>query len=336
MSVDLNTLYYILSHKRPYAGQSDEKIIKEVLDPVKGMKSDLFGNRYIHIGPDDVSTLFSCHTDTVHRNSGQQTVLHHAKRGELYKDDKHPLGADDGAGMWLMLNMIDEKIPGLYVFHRGEECGGLGSNHIARDAAWMLKPIKRAVAFDRRGKTDIITSQAGGKCASDEFAKELSLQLNMGHKTARGSFTDTANYIHLVDECTNISVGYEREHSSSETLHLGYLQSLLERVCLVDWEGLPVVRKPGDTGRYGWGNRDAFSYGQKIQTEILSEPMDFAETFGNAYYVPAPYEFDELYYLLMTEPEVITQLLVDREISPVEVDRARAKLTGTSKVRNIC
>lgn len=329
MHKDFEVLEYILSHKRPYGGQSDEKVIAEVLDSIKGMKQDPFGNRYIHVGDAKASTLFSCHTDTVHRVSGQQKVL---QRGDtLYKDDNHPLGADDGAGMWLMLQMIENELPGLYVFHRGEECGGLGSSHIASDQEFMLKPMKRAVAFDRRGTTDIITAQAGGKCASDEFAHELSKQLDLGHKPARGTFTDTANYTRIIPECTNISVGYDREHTCHETQDLKYLLKLRERVFYVDWDALPVVREPGDSGYFGWGSREKFSYGKRVDRDALLD-FDPMETWGNAYYVPAPFEYDELYYLILMQPELMAQVLADKQVSQSDLDRARTKLNSSSKV----
>ena len=38
------------------------------------------------------------------------------------------LGADDKAGMVILLYMIEKKIPGLYYFFIGEEVGCIGSN----------------------------------------------------------------------------------------------------------------------------------------------------------------------------------------------------------------
>lgn len=67
----------------------------------------------------------------------------------------------------------------------------------------------------------------------------------MTHKpSARGIFTDTANYTHLIPECTNVSVGYYHEHTKDEALDLDYLRELSEKVIEVDWEDLPTTREP--------------------------------------------------------------------------------------------
>jgi len=47
-----------------------------------------------------------------------------------------------------------------------------------------------------------------------------------------------------VPECSNLSIGYAREHSTFETLDIEYLEALIARLCAIDWEALPVVRDP--------------------------------------------------------------------------------------------
>ena len=203
----MEELYEILKYKRPYGSSEEEMCIAMHLDIIPGIKKDDFGNRMITVG-ENPTVLFSSHTDTVHRKGGTQTICNDLEKQVLYKDDDECLGADDGAGMWLMINMINEKIPGLYIFHRGEECGVLGSSYIAHETPEILDNITKAIAFDRRGTKDIINRQAGGKCCSQEVVDSLSEALDMGHSAATGSFTDTANYTRLVEEGTTVSCGY--------------------------------------------------------------------------------------------------------------------------------
>ncbi|PWG74998.1 hypothetical protein DF186_15000, partial [Enterococcus hirae] len=81
-----------------------------------------------------------------------------------------------------------------------------------------------------------------------EFCKSLADALDMGHSAATGSFTDTAYYTDLVEECTNISVGYYSEHRPEETLDYEYLQQLVVKLVQVDFEALEVKREKGDRG----------------------------------------------------------------------------------------
>src|SRR5205085_807202 len=95
--------------------------------------------------------------------------------------------------------------------------GGKGSGFIADKNKKALDGIKFAIAFDRRGTKSIITFQRSKRCCSDDFAKSLAEQFDLGHTCdTTGSFTDTASYTDLVGECTNISVGYEGAHSQGE------------------------------------------------------------------------------------------------------------------------
>lgn len=207
-------------------------------------------------------TYYSCHLDSVHSKDGTQTALYDQEMGLVYKEDGLPLGADDAAGIWLMLQMVGEGVPGVYGFHFSEERGGVGSSTLARLYPDFLKRFKHAIAFDRRGTTSVITYQGMGKCCSNEFALALADQLNQGGLTLApddtGIYTDTAEFVDIIPECTNLSVGYDREHSGHETLDVNFLFSLRDALIdFLDPNALPVVRKPGDCGsQWGWGRYD--------------------------------------------------------------------------------
>jgi len=246
-------LHEMLRVKRPHGSKAEQEWVdKYILEP--------YPHAY-HLGDDDdpaayvievgeSRTMFSCHVDTVHREGGKQTIKFDRKHLHYFKTDGKPLGADDTAGCWVMLEMIDANVPGVYVFHRGEECGGIGSSYIAAKNPEFLERFDRAVAFDRRGSTSVITHQGWGRCASDTFAQALADMLNedgmsMYLPDDTGIFTDTANYIDYIPECTNLSCGYANEHSGSETLHLPTLVALRNQCLVIDWEALPTERVPG-------------------------------------------------------------------------------------------
>ena len=214
----------------------------------EGYQEDGMGNYYIQIG--ETSTMFTCHLDTADR---VQTSVKHVFDGNIIKTDGSSiLGADDKAGMTAILYMIKKKVPGLYYFFIGEEVGCVGSKRLAN--AWnkteFSKYIKKVVSFDRRGTDSIITYQMFGRCCSDEFAKELANRMNAtgNHMRMRlddtGILTDSAKFVKLVPECTNISVGYQNEHTGRECQDIDFLRRLCITISNVDWETLPISRNP--------------------------------------------------------------------------------------------
>lgn len=179
------------------------------------------------------------------------------------------LGADDKLGVYTMCKLIEAGVEGLYVFHVGEECGGVGSKFLADTHPETFRGYDHCVAFDRMNYGDIITHQSGGRCCSDEFAAALAKQMNTSlppmaqmKGNPNGSFTDSASYTALIPECTNVSVGYFRQHGPNENFDLIWLeQHFLPALLKVDWSELPVVREAASpqTRFQGYGGQTSYS-----------------------------------------------------------------------------
>ena len=228
----------------------------------------------------DSETLFSCHTDTVHWKGGEQEVLWDSTIFLAYKEDKAPLGADDGTGVWLMMQMLDAGVPGTYVFHRGEERGCIGSRWMKENRKEWLKTFKRAIAFDRRDTSHVITRQRGSDCCSIVFADALAAELNIVAESMgidfnykpdpTGVFTDTANYIGHIPECTNISIGYENAHGGDEYQDVEHAIMLAAVLRKVNWTSLPTVREAKEE-TYSYGYSGGY-YGSQRSSKTLSVP----------------------------------------------------------------
>lgn len=240
-------LLEMLSYCRPAGSASEAVWIERFVHRLPGAWQDSYGNVLVQIGTQP-TTLFSAHTDTVHSCEGLQTVLLDAFRGEVFVAEprRNCLGADDTTGCWLLMQLIRAGKPGLYIFHRDEEVGGQGSRFIASENPERLTGIQRAIAFDRQGFNEVITAQAGQRCCSDAFARALAsaLQPLAFYPSDRGVFTDTAHYVGLIPECTNLSVGYFQQHTGGETQNLRFAAMLAYQVQQVDFERLPTVRTP--------------------------------------------------------------------------------------------
>ena len=240
----MKTLLEMLHYKRPHLSTFEEIFIDSYLRPLPGFYQDEFGNGIVRVG--DSPIMWSCHTDTVHSVDGFQTVT--LSEDGTVTSDGSCLGGDNTVGVFLMHQMILNCVPGLYVFHRGEECSRLGSEWIARNSPDLLSGIEFSIAFDRRGYKSIITHQCMQRTASELFATQMSTLLGMGHESDDGGlYTDTYSYADLIPECTNISAGFINEHTSKESVFLPYVASLLDKLLTVDFSILTSHRDPNES-----------------------------------------------------------------------------------------
>jgi len=248
----MHVLHTALSVKRPHKGKGVCDFMLFLIDTLPKpllhtTHLDECGNLHVDARGKGSKTLFVAHIDTVHRQDGKNKIR---KTKHMWYAKGDVLGADDGAGVALLMHMICAGVAGYYVFTQGEEKGGIGAKHLRDKHQDLLKQFDRAIAFDRRGLDSVITHQGWGRCCSDAFGEALCLELgkandNLMHlNDDTGVYTDTAEFVDYIPECTNISVGYDHEHSQQESLNISHYQQLSSAVLLVDWESLPVSRDP--------------------------------------------------------------------------------------------
>ena len=322
----------ILSWPRRHDSPSEQKFCAWLRSTIKGVgytpRIAALGCIVVEVGYGvdnptiDGLTLFSCHVDTIDPalppvdvlpKMFTKTLAFDPNFGEIILDKGSlggSLGADDGVGVWIMLKMIEAKVPGSYVFHRGEELHGLGSAAMLKDESQWLSRHDLAVAFDRPGDYEVITHQGGAECASNKFATALCASLKVCGldytPSSRGVFTDTKMYRGVIAECTNLGVGYVSQHSTSESLNYNHAFALMEAAKVIAWDSLPADRDPtkpdpvvayANLGRYGagrWGDYDMFGesaqakdFGGRWDSPKPSKPAPKPEPVP---YPPAPKE----------------------------------------------
>ena len=255
-------LIEMLRYRRPAGSYSEQAFVDRfIIDYLERHDrvyvEDAYGNIKVDVG--NPTTLFSCHTDTCEQEPGMRPEVLEFE-GEIYTFDEI-LGADDGAGVLVLLHMIENEVPGRYVFHRAEEIGMRGARFSVANNNWH-EGIRLAVAFDRRGTHDVVIVQMGIQMLDGVRAGRMidALGRYEGKKfhTAIGSYTDVAVYFDKIGSCMNISVGYDNEHTDQETLNLDYLDWLMGRVIDIDWDFISGARKPQTLGEaYAlWDARD--------------------------------------------------------------------------------
>ena len=293
----------MLQWKRPSGNDVSTAVFADMyLKPVFG-EPDEFGN-YIKIIYDCEyypPTCFTAHYDTVHHEGGFQIVT--VEDNVVSSEGDDCLGADCTTGIWLIMEMIDAGIPGVYVVHADEEIGCKGSSSLVASNPDWLDDLTSVISFDRYGDTSIVTHQMGLRTASQDFAVSLSNILGMHNLIPddTGVYTDSNEYSDRVPECTNISVGYYNQHTSRETQDLVFLALLRDALLAADWSKLVISRDPSDV------------------TEL-------EKSFGYGYY-GADYERDlnsvnarqDLYELITAYPDEISEYLFERGITATEL-----------------
>jgi hypothetical protein len=287
------TLARGLSVKRPHntVAVSDftEWLFNALPAELKSFTSvDGAGNLHVDNRIAGSKTLFIAHVDTVHKETGANKIR---KTATHWYADGAPLGADDGAGVAMLMHLIHANVKGYYIFSQGEECGGIGAKHIATHHTDLLKQFDRAIAFDRRGIDSVISHQGMGRCASDVFCQALANDLNAFDNTLMyspddtGVYTDTAEFTDIIPECTNISVGYYSEHGDQENLDIVHFEALSNAVLKMMWDMLPTDRDPTvpeyKTYKYDtawWANYsvydDATAHNTKLDSKYFGKWQD--------------------------------------------------------------
>jgi hypothetical protein len=249
----------MLTYRRAHDSAGEHEFIARYIAPHASPVTDAAGIVYAYVATvgDAPRVAWCAHTDSVHNRTlahTRQRVSYDAARKEFFVGDKMQrdcLGADNAAGVFVLLEMLAARVPGRYFFFRGEERGGIGSSWIVANRADLFTGIDAAIQFDRRATHSVITHMAVGRTCSDAFADSLADALDMNHECDDGgSFTDTANVAAIVRECTNVSVGYEWEHSRSETLNARYLIALASACIAAFKHGTDALVIERDAGAY--------------------------------------------------------------------------------------
>jgi hypothetical protein len=280
----------------PYGGE--EKYYGALLEGL-GFAEDGIGNWVLTIDNADGSppnTCFAAHLDTA--DSTPKPIARFRDDDDfVFTDGESILGADDRAGVTVLLSLCQRDVPGIYYLFSGEERGCIGSGKAATMKC-LPDNVNKVICFDRKGWDDIITHQAGRRTCSDEFALALAEAMEKHGVTLapcpNGVYTDSREFADDVPECTNIAIGYQGAHTTGECQDLGHLREVVIAALNIDWEALPIHRDPqaDEYEGYGkwrgwhddddhWTSLDDSRYGIKTTRYAASENEDWASAISD-------------------------------------------------------
>ena len=162
------------------------------------------------------------HMDTVFKTPVSD-LYYDAKKGVMWSPDG--LGADDRAGIFAIIKILQDGLRPSIILTTGEEEGGVGACAICEKYPQCPIPgLKYMIQLDRHGTNDCVFYD----CYCPEFVDYVE---SFGFCERWGSFTDIS---FLMPEWqivgVNLSVGYEDEHSHVEILNINPLFDTIRKV----------------------------------------------------------------------------------------------------------
>lgn len=164
------------------------------------------------------------HMDTVFRTP--PTFFFHDQNQHILWSPEG-MGADDRAGIYAILEILQMGARPHIIFTTGEEMGGIGASKLIADYPtkdYILPDLKFLIQLDRRGSKDSVYYE----CDNPIFEEWIN---SFGFETSIGTYTD----ISIIAPkwkvaAVNLSIGYYNEHQEIEMLFYNYTVETILKV----------------------------------------------------------------------------------------------------------
>ena len=272
--------------------EADEKSIISWFAAMEGAITipTKYGNA-VYVPPKrEDSVLLVAHTDTVWGNTPVKVKV---KGDIMYSGNKKiGIGADDRAGVAALAMLKDEGHAMLIVPE--EETGCNGSREFAKICPDLIEQHRYAIQFDRRGGSDLVRYECDNPDFDDYLLKNLG-----GYDLATGSFSDICELCPAGGIAgVNISIGFMREHTTSETLNLKQWHNTVMKVKLMIAHECPkfeYIEALNTYGNLSWGGG---GYEWAYDAELLGWKDHFSDIEKEVLWCP-----DCAYEVVLDEDE---------------------------------
>ena len=190
---------------------NQENLLKAMRSFLKKYYNDIvITSRYIYaIG--DIPICLTAHMDTVFK-SPPKNIYYDTKKNVIWSPEG--LGADDRAGVFAIIKIIQSGLRPHIMLTTDEEWGAIGASALVKKVKKPFADMKYIIQLDRRGDDDCVFYD----CDNREFINYIE---SFGFTEEIGSFTDISIICPVWKIAgVNLSIGYRDEHSVSETFHI--------------------------------------------------------------------------------------------------------------------
>lgn len=170
----------------------------------------------------DIPIGLVAHLDTVHARP-PVNFFYDQEQKVLWSPQG--LGADDRAGIYAIIQIIEANYRPHIILCKDEETGGIGATEVIKMfPQYPFDNLKCLIELDRSGKNDCVFYD----CDNEDFVTYIE---KFGFKEDIGSFSDISIIAPKWEvAAVNLSVGYFHEHSLAEFLYLGYLEDTIKKL----------------------------------------------------------------------------------------------------------
>ena len=169
----------------------------------------------------EIPIALVAHMDTVF-SSPPKDIYYDERKGVCWSPDG--LGADDRAGIFAILTILKHGYRPSIIFTTDEEIGAVGASQLVEDIKTPESELKYIIQLDRRGTNDCVFYD----CNNRDFVEYIE---KFGFVETFGSFSDISVICPTWGIAgVNLSIGYEDEHSISETLRVGAMLNTIQKV----------------------------------------------------------------------------------------------------------
>lgn len=175
----------------------------------------------------DLPITLMAHADTVFPTTNKE-IFYDREKNVIW-GGAEGLGADDRAGIFAIIRIIEESQKGLphIIITEDEEKGCVGASKLVKNVSKPFAEMRYIIELDRRGKDDCVFYD----CNNEEFSNYIS---SFGFTKEFGSFSDISEVCPVWGIAgVNLSVGYESEHSYSERLYVNHLLETISKVLIM-------------------------------------------------------------------------------------------------------
>ena len=232
-------------------GLSQEGMRRTMITYLKKKYKNVIATKDYVLAEGDIPIALVAHMDTVFTKPASQ-VYYDKEQGVIWSPQG--LGADDRAGIFSILKIIQGKYRPTIILTTDEEKGCIGASELIErfpySAPWKLNYI---IQLDRRGYTDCVFYD----CDNKDFTKYVE---SFGFIEEIGSLSDISVICPAWGIAgVNLSVGYEGEHSETEILHVAPMLTTIEKVkVMLSQNDIPKFEYIESPYAWHWG-KDAYS-----------------------------------------------------------------------------